>query len=56
MCYYSACKWTVCLRMSGTIKEGSVQDQALPQSDEHGKPMISVTIPNIGGPGTLEGT
>lgn len=42
--------------MSGTIKDGSVQDQALPQSDEHGKPMISVTIPYTGEPGMLEGT
>ena len=41
--------------MSGANKEGSVQDQALPQSDERGKPMVSITIPHAGGPGTLKG-
>lgn len=44
------------LLITGTIKEGSIQDQALPQSDEHGKFVISVIMPYAEVQGMFEGT
>ena len=49
-------EFVCCLFITGTIKEGSIQDQALPQSDEHGKFVISVIMSYTEVRGMIEGT